>query len=254
MKIKLILSECEGYAVKMKTIHKSVRKLSAILIVSLAFCSGCGNKNDIPEDHAEIVKEEASPDVVATQEPSPTKEPLSTQEPAESPNQEPEDIDLVTETDLKEQSAEDTIITEESVPAAEETTENIETSTDENTLCVGFVKEIFDGTNKERVNAGLPELVWSDELAIAADIRAEEIIDTFSHVRPDGTKCYALGDKIHGENIAKSPPQSTADEFMQHWMDSEGHRENILREQFTMMGVGTRTTDMGITAVQIFGY
>ena len=41
---------------------------------------------------------------------------------------------------------------------------------------------------------------------------------------------------------------------MQHWMDSQGHRENILREQFTMMGVGTRTTDMGITAVQIFGY
>ena len=117
-----------------------------------------------------------------------------------------------------------------------------------------YAKEIFDGTNKERVAAGLPELEWSDELAMAADIRAEEIIDCFSHVRPDGTKCYALSDRIHGENIAKSPPEPTADEFVQHWMESEGHKENILRKQFTMLGVGTRTTDMGMTAVQIFGY
>lgn len=219
---------------KIITIHKSIRKLSIILILSLAFCSGCGNKNDTPEES--------------------TNEPPSTNESVESPSQELEDIDMVAETNIEEQSTEDTISTEESIPTTDETTESIETTTEEDTLCVGFVKEIFDGTNKERVDAGLPELVWSDELAIAADIRAEEIIDTFSHVRPDGTKCYALGDKIHGENIAKSPPQATADEFVQHWMDSKGHRENILREQFTMMGVGIRTTDMGITAVQIFGY
>ena len=236
------------------TVHKFIRKLSIILILSLAFCFGCGNKNDTPEDNTEIANEEASLDVIAMEEPSPTKEPLSTSEQKESPNQEVEDIGMVAETDIKEQNTEDAIITEENVPTTDETTESIETPTEGNTLCVGFVKEIFDGTNKERVNAGLSELIWSDELAIAADIRAEEIIDCFSHVRPDGTKCYVLGDKIRGENIAKSPPESTGTEFVQHWMDSEGHRENILREQFTMMGVGTRTTDMGITAVQIFGY
>ena len=123
-----------------------------------------------------------------------------------------------------------------------------------NTLCADIAKEIFEETNRERAAAGLPELAWNEELAAAADIRAEEIIDCFSHVRPDGTKCYALGDRIHGENIAKSPLESTGSEFVQHWMDSPGHRENILRERFTMIGVGIRITDMGITAVQIFGY
>ena len=161
------------------TVHKFIRKLSIILILSLAFCFGCGNKNDTPEDNTEIANEEASIDVIAMEEPSPTKEPLSTSEQKESPNQEVEDIGMVAETDIKEQNTEDAIISEENVPTTDETTESIETPIEGNTLCVGFVKEIFDGTNKERVNAGLSELIWCDELAIAADIRAEEIIDCF---------------------------------------------------------------------------
>lgn len=116
-------------------------------------------------------------------------------------------------------------------------------------------KEIYEETNKERVAAGLPELEWSDELAEAADIRAGEIVDDahFSHVRPDGTKCYVLSDRIHGENIGKGPHASGA-EFVQHWMDSEGHKWNILCDKYTMMGVGTRCTEQGDAAVQIFGY
>lgn len=154
---------------------------------------------------------------------------------------------------------EETIIEDELVPteviAAEQTVEIVEaaTTTEENKLCVGLAKEIYEETNKERVSAGLPELVWSDELAEAADIRAEEIIGTFSHVRPDGTKCYALGDRIHGENIARGPHASGA-EFVQHWMDSPGHKANILRKEFTMIGIGTRCTEMGDTGAQIFGY
>lgn len=125
------------------------------------------------------------------------------------------------------------------------------TETDE--LCVGQAKEIFEATNAERVAAGLPELIWSDELAVAADIRAEEIITNFDHVRPDGTKCYVLSDLIHGENIARGP-HASGQEYVSGWMGSEGHRENILREQYTLMGVGTRYTEYGDTAVQIFGF
>ncbi len=154
---------------------------------------------------------------------------------------------------------EETIIEDESVPteviAAEQTVETVETviTTEENKLCVGLAKEIYEETNKERIAAGLPELVWSDELAVAADIRAEEIIDYFDHIRPDGTKCYALGDRIHGENIARGP-EATGSEFVQHWMESPGHRANILREEYTLIGVGTRSVEMGCTGVQIFGY
>lgn len=175
----------------------------------------------------------------------------------EAPKEDGED-DIAVGAEMEQPcDVEETIIEDESVPTEEIAAEmeNVEaaTTTEENKLCVGLAKEIYEETNKERVSAGLPELVWSDELAEAADIRAEEIIGTFSHIRPDGTKCYALGDRIHGENIARGPHASGA-EFVQHWMDSPGHRENILRKEFTMMGVGTRYTEMGDTGVQIFGY
>ena len=155
------------------------------------------------------------------------------------------------QSDLEQNTLDEEIVATEEI-ATEETVETA-TTTEENKLCVGLAKEIYEETNKERISAGLPELVWSDELAEAADIRAEEIIDYFSHVRPDGTKCYALGERIHGENIARGP-HASGSEFVQHWMDSPGHRENILRKEFTMMGVGTRYTEMGDTGVQIFGY
>lgn len=164
--------------------------------------------------------------------------------------------DIAVGTDTEQSDVEQNTLDEEIVATEEIVTEEtVKTAitTEENKLCVGLAKEIYEETNKERVSAGLPELVWSDELAEAADIRAEEIIGTFSHIRPDGTKCYALGERIHGENIARGPHASGA-EFVQHWMDSPGHRENILRKEFTMMGVGTRYTEMGDTGVQIFGY
>lgn len=114
-------------------------------------------------------------------------------------------------------------------------------------------KEIFEATNAERVKVGLPELIWSDELAKAADVRAEEIITDFDHVRPDGTKCYVLSDLIRGENIARGP-HASGKEFVSRWMGSDGHRENILWSQYTLIGVGTRCTEYGDTAVQLFGY
>lgn len=219
-------------------------KKPLILLLLALVCAGCaykdgrtenvivpsGNVYDAEEESAEIASEEL---------------------PIEDGK---DDIAGGTDTeqsDLEQNTLDEEIVATEEI-ATEETVETA-TTTEENKLCVGLAKEIYEETNKERISAGLPELVWSDELAEAADIRAEEIIDYFSHVRPDGTKCYALGDRIHGENIARGPHASGA-EFVQHWMDSPGHRENILRKEFTMMGVGTRYTEMGDTGVQIFGY
>lgn len=130
--------------------------------------------------------------------------------------------------------------------------EEADTSQEADSLCVGKAKEIFDATNAERIEAGLPELIWSDELAEAADIRAEEIITDFDHVRPDGTKCYVLSDLIYGENIARGP-HASGQEFVQRWMGSDGHKENILCSQYTLIGVGTRCVERGDTAVQLLG-
>ncbi len=222
-----------------------MKKLLTILLLLALVCIGFDKKDGrtesvaVPSENVYDAEESA---VIASEEP---------------PKEDGED-DIAVGAEMEQPcDVEETIIEDESVPTEEIAAEmeNVEaaTTTEENKLCVGLAKEIYEETNKERVSAGLPELVWSDELAEAADIRAEEIIGTFSHIRPDGTKCYALGDRIHGENIARGPHASGA-EFVQHWMDSPGHRENILRKEFTMMGVGTRYTEMGDTGVQIFGY
>lgn len=119
-------------------------------------------------------------------------------------------------------------------------------------LCSGLAKEIFDATNAERKIAGLEPLKWSDELAEFADIRAEETITNFSHLRNDGTKCYVLSNLIYGENIARGP-HATGAEFLEHWMDSEEHKANILNPRYTTIGIGTTCTEQGDTAVQLFG-
>lgn len=136
-------------------------------------------------------------------------------------------------------------------PAVEQPVNTTEVVYTDN-LCTGLAKEIFDATNAEREAAGLEPLIWDDRLAEPANVRANEIITNFSHYRDDGTKCYSLSDLIWGENIARGP-HATGAEFLEHWMASEGHKENILQEQYKTMGVGTTCTEQGDTAVQLFG-
>ena len=225
-----------------------MKKLLTILLLLALVCIGFDKKDGrtesvaVPSENVYDAEEESA--VIASEEP---------------PKEDGED-DIAVGAEMEQPcDVEETIIEDESVPTEEIAAEmeNVEaaTTTEENKLCVGLAKEIYEETNKERVAAGLPELEWSDELAEAADVRAEEIIpdEHFSHVRPDGTKCYALSDRIHGENIGRGP-HATGAEFVQHWMDSEGHKWNILCDKYTMIGVGTRYTEMGDTAVQIFGY
>ena len=82
-------------------------------------------------------------------------------------------------------------------------------------------------------------LKLSAELQSAAAIRAEEITRRFSHTRPDGSKCSTVipnGKYNMGENIAAG--KNTASKVVQQWMNSPGHRANILRSDYTELGVG----------------
>jgi uncharacterized protein YkwD len=73
-------------------------------------------------------------------------------------------------------------------------------------------------------------------------VRAEELIQSFSHTRPDGTSCFTAFDEFGvdyraaGENIAAG--QKTPEDVVNSWMNSSGHRANILSENFTAIGVG----------------
>ena len=96
--------------------------------------------------------------------------------------------------------------------------------------------------NSERAKAGLKTLALDDKLCQAANVRAKEIAEYFSHTRPDGTTCFTVLDDFSiqywsaGENIAIGYPNSAS--VMSGWMGSPGHKANILTSSFTKIGVG----------------
>ena len=107
---------------------------------------------------------------------------------------------------------------------------------------IAFANEVVRLTNIERANAGLVALVQTPELTRAAVVRADESALLFSHDRPDGSSCFTALDENNvtyrwaGENLAMG--QKTPAEVVQDWMDSPGHRENILTAEFGRLGVG----------------
>lgn len=96
--------------------------------------------------------------------------------------------------------------------------------------------------NEERAKVGLSEVTLDKSIEAAALIRAKEIETSFSHTRPDGRSfSTVLTDngityRGSGENIAWG--QRSPQEVMKGWMNSEGHRANILNPKFTKIGVG----------------
>ena len=90
----------------------------------------------------------------------------------------------------------------------------------------------FEGANQQRVAAGLPALVWDNDLEIAAAVRAAECVQSFSHTRPDGSDWYTVNAQImHGENLAYG--YDSASSVVSAWMNSPSHKSNILYPSFT---------------------
>lgn len=110
-------------------------------------------------------------------------------------------------------------------------------------------EKMLELVNEERSKAGVPALVLDDKLCNAAQIRAEEIIENYSHTRPDGSNWITVLDEVGiseryaGENIYQSP--TSVEEAMYGWMNSEGHRANILNPKFRSLGVGFVHTNTG---------
>ena len=113
-------------------------------------------------------------------------------------------------------------------------------------------KDFLSLVNEARAEAGLNPLTWSSELERAANIRSYEINVLFSHTRPDGTSCFTVSSALSGENIAMgySSPAAT----FNAWMGSDGHRANILRENFRTMAVSRYYDGSAYYWAQEFGY
>jgi len=109
---------------------------------------------------------------------------------------------------------------------------------------VAFAQRVAELVNVERAKAGLPGLQvstcaqsfavsWSRTMAATGDFSHQSLL-------PVMTGCGARG---AGENIAYGA--ASAEEFMTMWMNSAGHRANILRATFTHIGVGMARSDSG---------
>jgi uncharacterized YkwD family protein/spore coat assembly protein SafA len=105
-------------------------------------------------------------------------------------------------------------------------------------------QQVLSIVNQERSKAGIKPLQMDWELQRVARTKACDMATTgyFSHQSPDyGSpfemmKQYGISYRTAGENIAKG--QTTPSEVMQSWMNSSGHRQNILKSDFTHIGIG----------------
>lgn len=114
-----------------------------------------------------------------------------------------------------------------------------------------YEQQVVDLVNKERAAAGLPALKANTKLAAVAEKKAEDLRDKnyFDHQSPtygspfDMMKQFGITYTSAGENIAKG--QRTPQEVMNGWMNSPGHRANILNSSYTEIGVGYVTDSNG---------
>ncbi|WP_254710844.1 CAP domain-containing protein, partial [Streptomyces lunaelactis] len=110
--------------------------------------------------------------------------------------------------------------------------------------------------NSERAKAGCRSLTLDDRLARAAQLHSEDMSANgyFDHTSQDGRtfvdRAQAQGHEAPGaENIARG--QSSPEQVMESWMNSQGHRDNILNCSLTTMGLGLVADDW--TWTQVFG-
>ena len=118
-----------------------------------------------------------------------------------------------------------------------------------------FAAQVVALCNEQRAANGLGPLTEDAALDSRAQIRAGELITSFAHTRPDGSSCFTvIGDvswTTCGENIAAG--YQTPQDVVNGWMNSEGHRANILNPAFTKIGVGYCTGgSYGTNWVQLF--
>ncbi|MGW7553525.1 sigma-70 family RNA polymerase sigma factor [Streptomyces rimosus] len=122
-----------------------------------------------------------------------------------------------------------------------------------------FAQQVTALVNTERAKQGCAPVRGNSQLDTAAGRHSQDMDarNYFDHTSPDGTD---PGDRIkaagyqwstYGENIARG--QRSAAEVMNSWMNSPGHRANILNCAFKEIGIGTHEGSGGPTWTQVFG-
>lgn len=118
-----------------------------------------------------------------------------------------------------------------------------------------YVSDILESVNSERAANGLPRLAYDSEFGDYAMQRAAECALYYGHTRPDKSPCFlgriGKGCSAFGENVAEGQENPKA--VMESWMESTGHRQNILSSDFNCIGIGSFTSNGINYWVQVFG-
>ena len=112
-------------------------------------------------------------------------------------------------------------------------------------------KRVFDLVNDERAKYGLSALTWADDLASIARAHSQDMIrrSFFDHTNPDGRSPFdrlknaGIRYRYAAENIAYG--QKSPEAVMNAWMNSSGHRRNILNANLREIGVGAVSSSGG---------
>ena len=119
-------------------------------------------------------------------------------------------------------------------------------------------KEVFDLINKQRTNNGLSALKMDSEALQVARVKAQDMVDNnyFSHNSPiygspfEMLNSFKVTYKTAGENIAGNSSNSAA---VTAWMNSSGHKANILGDSFNYTGIGVvKSSKYGLILTQMF--
>ncbi len=111
--------------------------------------------------------------------------------------------------------------------------------------------QVLKLVNKERKKRGLKSLTMDKKLLEAAMKRAAETSLYWNHTRPNGSDCYTICDGMWAENIASG--YASASNVMTGWMNSPGHKANILSKNSKSIGIGCFEIDGRYYWVQCFG-
>lgn len=115
---------------------------------------------------------------------------------------------------------------------------------------LSYTEQVVALVNAERAKEGLAPLSIDQNVQAAAQVRAQECEQSFSHTRPDGSSFstsltqQGVTYSRSGENIAWG--QRSPEEVVNAWMNSSSHRANIMDSRFTKIGVGYHQNANGV--------
>ena len=242
-----------------KTFYKKVMTTKSVYIYvngvkyKLPLTPSCPNVPSKPEstpNNPSTTPQQKPESTPSTPSTTPQQKPESTPStPSTTPQQKPESTPSTPST-TPQQKPESTPSTPSTTPQQKpESTPEQKPSTDFSS----YQQQVLDLVNAERTKRGISALTLDSNLSSVATKKSQDMVNKnyFDHTSPtygspfDMMKQFGISYRTAGENIAKG--QKTPQEVVTAWMNSEGHRKNILNPNFTNLGVGIAKDSKGTT-------